>query len=321
MDMLMMLTYAALAIIAFKVFHLPVTKWTVTTTALGGAFLMAWIYISMAFFHPYTPHARSYFQTVPIASENRGIVTEVYVKVNQPLKKGDPLYKIDPIPFQSKLDRLMAELKLAETRLDEFARLVKTGAARKTEKERYQSDVASLKAQVDEAQFDLDSTIVRAPSDGHVTQSRVRVGALSGRFKLASMMTFVVKEQTYIIAAFKPNAIQNIKVGAEAEVIFPSIPGKTFSAKVTKLWDEIAEGQLSPRGLEMLSFSAKSPPGRIPVEIEIIDDISSYYLPAGSALGVCVYSDHLAFLGELRRIFLHLFSWQNVMSFDEPSYD
>jgi len=318
MDMLMMLTYAAFAIIAFKVFHVPVTKWTVTTTALGGVFLMAWIYISMAFFHPYTPHAQSYFMTVPISVENKGKVVEVFVKENIPIKKGDPLFRIDPIPYQAQLDQKNAKLTLAKIRLDEFTRLVKTGSARKTEKERYESDVATSQAEVTEAEFNLEMTTIRAPADGHVTQSKVRVGVTAGTLRLSSLMTFVVTEKTYFIAAFKPNALQNIKVGAEAEVIFHSIPGKTFKAKVVKLWDEIAEGQLSPTtAVRMKSFSKTKHPGRIPVEIEILDDLSSYYLPSGTSLGVTVYSEHLKFLAELRRIFLHLFSWQNIISFDE----
>ena len=317
MDMLMMLTYVALATVAFKIFHVPVTKWTVTTTALGGFFLMAWIYIAMAFFHPYTPHARTYFQTIPISAQSKGKVIEVFVEENKPLKKGDPLFQVDPVPFQAKLDQLNAELKLAEIRLDESSRLVKTGAIRKTELERYESDVASLKAQVVDAQFDLDSSTVRAPADGHITQSRVRVGVTAGQFRVSALMTFVITEKSYFIAAFKPNAIQNIKLGAEAEVIYTGVPGKTFKAKVIKLWGEIAEGQLFPQGRDMISFSEKLPPGRIPVQIEILDDLSPYYLPSGTSAGVCVYSDHLKFLGELRRIFLHLFSWQNVISFDE----
>jgi len=68
----------------------------------------------------------------------------------------------------------------------------------------------------------------------------------------------------------------------------------------------------------MVSVSEKLPPGRIPVKIELLDDVSGFYLPSGTSAGVAVYSEHLKFLGELRRILLHMFSWQNVISFEEP---
>ncbi len=317
MDIVLMLSYAALAIIAFKVFHVPVTKWTVTTAALGGGFMMAWIYISMAFFHPYTPYARTYFMTVPIATQSRGKVVEVFVEANQPLKKGDPLFQIDPVPFQADLDKLTAQMELSEKRLKETTQLIAKKAISMYDLERHQSELAALKAQVVDAKFKLESTTVVAPADGHVAQNRVRVGMLAGAFRVGSLMTYVVEEEPLFIAAFKPNAMQNIKEGAEAEVIFTGIPGKTFKGKVKKLWGEIAEGQLVAKGMEMLSVSEKLPPGRIPVEIEMVDDISSYYLPGGTSAGVGVYSTHLEFLGELRKILIHMLSWTNVISFDE----
>ncbi len=317
MDVILMLTYVAFAIAVFKIFKVPVTKWTVPTAVLGGVFLMAWIYISMAFFHPFTPYARTYFMTSPISAQVKGKVVEVFVKSDEPLKKGDPLFQIDPIPFQATVDQLKAELALAKKRVQESSELLKLDAGSIYDREQYLSDAASLKAQLDKAEFDLESTTVRAPADGHVTQSRVRKGITAGTLRLSSLMTFVIEEKPYFIAAFKPNSIQNIKVGAEAEVIFTSIPGRTFEAKVVKLWQEVAEGRLFPHGLRMINFSKEVPHGRIPVMIELVDDVSDMYLPKGTSAGVCVYSDHLKPLQDLRKILLHMMSWQNVISFDE----
>ena len=318
MDVILMLTYAAIVIVLFKVLRLPVTKWSVATAALGGVFMMSWMYISMAFFHPFTPYAKTYFMTTPISAQVKGKVIEVFVSDDRSVKKGDPLFQIDPIPFQASVDKLNANLKLARRRLEEATDLFKKHAGKKYDVERHASDVAALEAKLTDAEFNLESATVRAPADGHVAQNRVRAGITAGTFRISSLMTFVIEENPFFIAGFKPNAIQNIKVGAEAEVMFTSIPGRTFKAKVVKLWKEIAEGQLFPKGTTMVSVSGELPPGRIPVQIELLDDISGFYLPSGSSAGVAVYSEHLAFLGELRRILLHMFSWQNVISFDEP---
>jgi len=317
-DIILSLTYIAIVTVLFKVFRLPVTKWSVTAAVLGGVFLLAWIYISMAFFHPFTPLARTYFLTSPISSQVQGKVVKVFAKNDQPLKKGDPLFQIDPTPFQANVDKLKAELKLAQQRLREFSDLYNKKAGRKSDVEQRQAEVDKIKAELAAARFNLESTTVRAPGNGHVTQSRVREGITAGTFRAASLMTFVFDEDPYFIAAFRPNATQNIKVGAEAEVMFTSIPGRTFKAKVVKLWREIAEGQLVPLGTKMKSVTQRVPPGRIPVQIELIDDVSQYYLPKGTSAGVAVYSDHLVPLADLRRILLHMFSWQNIISFDEP---
>ncbi len=318
MDIILTLTYTALAIAAFKLLKIPITKWSVTTTALGGAFLLAWIYTSMAFFHPFTPSARMYYITTPISSQVRGKVVEVYVTSDKSLKKGDPLFKIDPAPYQDKVNQLKAELTLARKRVEESAALQKVEAGSLYELEQYQANVASLEAQLKKAEFDLESTTVLAPADGHVTQNRVRKGITAGIVRVSALMTFVHDEDPVFIAAFRPNGIQNIKVGAEAEVMFTAIPGKTFKAKVVKLWNEIAEGNVFAQGTRMISVTKRLPPGRIPVQIELIDDVSPYYLPKGSEGGVCVYSKHLTGLGDLRLILLHMYSWMNIFSFDEP---
>jgi len=53
-------------------------------------------------FHLYTPYARTYFMTVPIATQSRGKVVEVFVKTNQPLKKGDPPVSNRPGAFSGR---------------------------------------------------------------------------------------------------------------------------------------------------------------------------------------------------------------------------
>lgn len=40
METLMLLTYAALCIVVFKVFRIPLNKWTVPTAVLGGIALI-----------------------------------------------------------------------------------------------------------------------------------------------------------------------------------------------------------------------------------------------------------------------------------------
>jgi len=166
MDIIMTLTYVAIIIVIFKVFRVPATKWTVTTAVLGGFFILSWIYISMAFFHPYTPHAKIYFLTTPISSQERGKVVKVFVTDNRPLKKGDPLFQIDPVPFQATVNQLKAKLTFAELRLKERSILFEKQAGRKFDVEHRQAQVNTLKAELARALFDLNKTIVRAPTDG-----------------------------------------------------------------------------------------------------------------------------------------------------------
>ncbi len=54
METLMLLTYAALCIVVFKVFRIPLNKWTVPTAVLGGIALIGAVIFGMNYNFPYT---------------------------------------------------------------------------------------------------------------------------------------------------------------------------------------------------------------------------------------------------------------------------
>jgi multidrug resistance efflux pump len=114
MELLLILTYSAICVAIFKIFRIPVNKWTLPTAALGGIFMIGIILLVMNYNHPYTKSARIYFTTTPIMPNVRGRVIEVPVESNAPLKKGDVLFRIDPQPYQYVVDQKKALLAEAE---------------------------------------------------------------------------------------------------------------------------------------------------------------------------------------------------------------
>ena len=94
MDLLLILTYAAVCIAIFKVFKIPLNKWSVPTAVLGGIFLIGALIFVMNYNHPYSEISRQYFVTTPIVPTVSGRVVEVPVKGNAKLKKGDVLFRI-----------------------------------------------------------------------------------------------------------------------------------------------------------------------------------------------------------------------------------
>jgi multidrug resistance efflux pump len=114
MDLLLILTYAALAYSAFRFLGIPVNKWTVPTAVLGGVVMIALILLFMNYNHPFTPMGRFYFISTPIVPEVEGQVTEVPIRANMPLKQGDVMFRIDPAPYQYTVDQKRAALAEAE---------------------------------------------------------------------------------------------------------------------------------------------------------------------------------------------------------------
>ena len=120
MDLLLILTYGAICIAIFKVFKIPLNKWTVPTALLGGIVLIGSLLLLMNYNHPYTKFTREYFVSIPITPAVKGIVTEVNVQPNMPVKEGDVLFKIDPTPYAAMVKQKQAALKEAEQQVPQL---------------------------------------------------------------------------------------------------------------------------------------------------------------------------------------------------------
>jgi multidrug resistance efflux pump len=172
--------------------------------------------------------------------------------------------------------------------------------------------VARLQAEVQQAQYDLDQTVFRAPTDGYVTQLFLRPGMMAVPLPLRPVMVFVHSEDQRLFAAFQQNALQRINVGDPAEIAFDALPGQVFNGRVGQLVDVVSQGQLQPTG-ELLDPESRAVPGRALAEIRVTDDLSAYHLPGGAVAQVAVYSDHWHELALLRKILLRMRSWENYI--------
>jgi len=174
--------------------------------------------------------------------------------------------------------------------------------------------VARLRAEVADAQYDLDQTVVRAPTSGFVTQVALRPGLYVVPAPLRPAMVFVhdgIKDRQ-LGAAFQQNTLQRVRAGDEAEVLFEAVPGRVFKAKVNLVVDAIAAGQLQANGA-LQDFGARGPGGRAMAVIDLVDDISAYQIPAGASGEVAIYTDHFHHVSVLRKVLLRMRSWQNYI--------
>ena len=328
---LLIIIYAAILWVVFKVFKVPLNKWTATTSLLIGVFGIGLVVLVMNYNHPYSREARMYFYTTPIFPQVNGRVIDVPVEANQPLKKGDVLFSFDPRPFEDDVASLRAQVKRVEVERDrnkeEYERslaLIKknyeserAAAKWRVSYEVALADIQDLEAKLDKAIYDLEEeVVVRAPGDGYVTQQRLRPGmTLISQPQVVPGMIFVHAEDLELYAAFPQNGLQNIEVGHEAEITFDAIPGRAFKGKVTNVLQAIAQGQVMPSRF-LINFDTaaeKAQQGRVPVKIEVLDDLSEYQLPAGAKAEVAVYSDNWTAFSIVRRVLLRMKSWQKFI--------
>ena len=315
MDLLLILTYSAVCIVIFKVFKIPLNKWTVPTAVLGGIVLIGSLILLMNYNHPYSEISRQYFVTTPIVPNVTGQVIEVPVKGNQLLKKGDILFRIDPTPFQNEINSLKPRLLAAQADYKRTRALFNRNAGSKRDLDLAKANRNDLRAQLAQANFQLEQTTVRAPAEGYVTQVALRPGMRATSLPLRPVMVFVSDEGHYLVGWFRQNNMLRLEVGSEAEVAFDGIPGTVFTGKVQVVMPALAEGQVQATG-NLITPQMPPRPGRIPVVIDITDPRFEAYankMPGGSYAQVAVYSEHFHHLAVMRKILLRMASWMNYL--------
>ncbi len=121
-----------------------------------------------------------------------GIIVERLFHQGSDVKAGDPLYKIDPKPFEVELMAQQAALAKAEAVLDQaerhanrIATLTHQNVSSEAQNEaaiatkrQAEADVAARKADVAKARLNLDYATIRAPINGRIGAALVSEGAL-----------------------------------------------------------------------------------------------------------------------------------------------
>jgi RND family efflux transporter MFP subunit len=313
MDLLLILTYTAICVFVFKDFRVPLNKWTVPSAFLGGVVLIGALLMIMNFNHPYSETVRQYYVSTPIIAEVKGRIVEVPVRSNMPVKKGDVLFKIDPESFQDEIRGLEGELVAARKDLERSKGLFGKQVASERSVDQARAKVDELQAKLDDARYQLERTVVTAPSNGFVTQLTLRPGMMALPFAMGPVMAFVHEEDRIFYGWFRQNNLLRLQQGSEAEVTLDAVPGVIFKGEVTQVMPVIGEGQLKPDS-SFLRFDQERSPGRIPVEIRITDPtIDQYRLPAGVFGQAAVYSEHFHEIGIMRRVLLRMAAWMNYV--------
>jgi RND family efflux transporter MFP subunit len=250
--------------------------------------------------------------SVAIVPDVAGEVIEVPVKANVPLKAGDILFRIDPVPYQAKLDALVAQHELANLRLQETTRLRTSGAGRGFDVEQAQAEAEQLQAEITAAQWNLDKTVVRAPADGYVTNLALRTGARVSSLPLAPVMAFIETADTIVGIEIPQIDARYIEAGQPVEVTFKYAPGAVYSGKVESVLQAVASGQTQTSGLAVTPKAIASLPLAVRVKLDDADFASR--LPAGSTGAAAIYTAHVTPAHFIRKILLRQVAITNYVN-------
>ncbi len=250
--------------------------------------------------------------SVAIVPSVAGEVIDVPVEPNKPLKAGDTLFRIDPVPYDAQVKAIEAQLKLSDLRLAQMTQLYERDSGRAFDVQQRQSEVDQLKAQLEGAKWNLDKTVVQAPADGYVTNLALRKGARVANLPLAPVMAFIDTSDTLIGVEIAQIDARYVEPGQPTEVTFKFMPGKVYSGKVESILQAIATGQVQTSGLAVTPKGVPSAP--FVVRIRLDDAEIARALPAGSTGDAAVYTDHVKLAHVIRKVLLRQIAITNYVN-------
>ncbi len=106
--------------------------------------------------------------------------------------------------------------------------------------------LATALTAVEKAELDLSNTVIRAPSDGVITDLRTDVGLYAGTG--SPVLTLVAVHDVWINAEFTENNLGRMKAGTPVDIVFDAMPGRVFKGEVRSIGLGVGADSNPPAG-------------------------------------------------------------------------
>lgn len=142
-------------------------------------------------------------------------IFELVKKGHYPKAKGDHA--------QASLDTAIADVDRAKAEVEQARQNLGPQGADNPQ-------IRQAQAELRGAQRDLYDTVVRAPSDGVVTNLQLTSGQFVGAGQ--AVMTFIDADVIWIESEFRENNIENLTVGSNVDIVLDIRPGRVYPGKI-----------------------------------------------------------------------------------------
>lgn len=225
---------------------------------------------------------------------------------------------------QAKLDVARLDLRNAELQLKQLkeADLPRAAAALKDAQLAAgarigdeHTSVAMVRAQLKNAEFNLEQTTVRAPSDGYLVGNTLRPGQRVSNLPMRAAMSFVDSNQTRLVVGINQYAMRNIQPGQAVEATLKLYPGRIISGTVEKIAWITPQGQLAPSGNipGAPTASQAAAPYGIVVQLDNDEAVDVSELPGGAVGTAAIYTNNVKMAHLIRRVMLRMEAWTNYI--------
>jgi multidrug resistance efflux pump len=232
-------------------------------------------------------------------------------KARKDAMRQETLYKKDPGAISvRRVEIAQATLKDAQARVaGRRADLQKAVDRKKGSQQNLQAAQSTL----DKARLDLDNTLVRAASEGVITDLTADVGNYAGTG--SAVMTLVAIHNVWIEVQFTENNLGHLKKGTPVEFVLDVFPGKVFEGEIRSIGLGVSTGS-PPRPGSLPSIENSRDwlrqAQRFPVEVRFDpnqEGLLAEKLRVGGQAEVIAYSEEASLLQTMGQLYIRFMSW------------
>ncbi len=245
---------------------------------------------------------------------------------------------------RAQLRQAIARRDLAQSRFDDDSQLVESGTISENRLETRQSDLdaaqgsvdqaqaavsraeveldaltpdgvvaklAEAQAALDQAQWNLEETIVRAPTEGFVTNLAITEGQRVVSLPFAPAGVFVDTAEKALVVQVHQIYLRHLQPGQPAEIAFKIRPGELVTGTVDTIFDISSQGQAQVTGTVFQAGEIVSEPfivTIIPDDPDILETI-----PPGAAGLAAMYTESVAATHVIRKVIIRMNSILNYI--------
>jgi multidrug resistance efflux pump len=174
------------------------------------------------------------------------------------------------------------------------------------------ASVAKIKADLANAEWELEQTTVRSPCDCYVINLALRPGAFVAGMPFNPVMT-LVEADGQVVALFNQNELHQIAPGDRAEFSLKTYPGRIVRAKVDSIIWAQGMGQMQQGGTLPMTGVLAAPPNRFAVKFDIDERDRDLLVAAGAAGAAAVYTEHGKAIHVVRMVILRVGAYMDYL--------
>ncbi|MDN3921067.1 HlyD family secretion protein [Roseateles violae] len=173
------------------------------------------------------------------------------------------------------------------------------------------SQVAQIRAQLENAKWLLSQTTTTSPCDCYVVNLQLRKGAFVAGIPLNPVMT-LIEAEGQVLALFSQNELHQVAPGNEVEFTMNTIPGAVIKGKVDSIIWAQGMGQLPSGQVPFNAFLAQQP-SQYAVKVDISERDKALFLAAGAVGQAAIYTDSGTHIHILRKVLIRVASYMNYL--------